>query len=175
MLAADDVLAVTGCFDEMQFLSLSMQWSPTLSDIDDDLLNTLLTYWSDLPRGPRLPCSSDVDPVNFKSALGHVLLLDVEEGGWDYRYRVFGSSIAARAGFDATGKLVSELPVQPMAPFYLAVYRACLERFEPLYTRHVPPPDIQVTSWDRLALPFEDGEGRINRFLVGMVPGDWRE
>ncbi len=173
-LIADDLAALRDYFDSLNTATPEIVWSPAPADLDEEVLRILLTYWTALPRGQSLPLSSAVDPMNMKAALGYIMLLDVMDDGWDFRYRVYGSSIARRSGFDATGKLVSALPIAPMAPFFIATYRACLARMVPMFARHVPPREIQVVSWGRLILPLEDGAGRIDRLLVGNVPGSWR-
>ena len=149
-------------------------WSPTSAELDEGALRVLLDYWIELPRGQDLPLASVLDPLQIRGALGLVMLLDVEDDGWDYRYRVYGTTIAERSGFDATGKLISELDLQPMGPFFIASYRACFESRGYMFSRHVPPLRSHTTSWDRIILPLEGEGGQINRLLVGNVPGTWR-
>ncbi|MDP6833172.1 MAG: PAS domain-containing protein [Alphaproteobacteria bacterium] len=173
-LIANDLAALRDYFAGLNASTPKVVWSPQAADLDEEVLRILLNYWTALPHGQSLPLSSAVDPMGMKAALGHIMLLEVVDDGWDFRYRVYGSAIAARSGFDATGKLVSELPIAPMAPFFMATYRACIERGAHLFARHVPPAEIQVVSWDRLILPLEDGAGQINRLLVGNVAGAWR-
>ncbi|MFC3226398.1 PAS domain-containing protein [Marinibaculum pumilum] len=148
-------------------------WSPWVDALDEEVLRILQAYWTDLPAGRRAPRAAAVNPARMKPALGYVMLLDVLEGGRDFRYRVYGSAIAARSGFEATGRTVSELPVAPMTEYFLASYRACLRRIEPLFTRHAPPVMLHVVGWDRLILPLEDDDGSIVRLLVGNVPRRW--
>ena len=150
------------------------RWSPSIEDLDEEVLRILLAYWQRMPKGLHLPLADGLDPLELGGALGLIMLLEVLDGGYDFRYRVYGSEIARRSGFDATGKCVSEIPVAPMSAYFMAGYRACLSRQEPLFTRHVPPVQIHVVSWDRIILPLEDGQGTVSRLLVGNVPGSWR-
>ena len=62
--------------------------------------------------------------MDIRQALGYVMVMDVEDEAWDYRYRVYGTLIAERSGFDATGKLISELALHPMEPFFISSYNA---------------------------------------------------
>ena len=146
-------------------------WSPGREDLDEEILRLLHAYWNHLPRGPAAPLARAVSPGQMKAALGFVMLLEAVRDGRDYRYRVYGSAIAARSGFDATGKTVSECPTAPLAEFFVASYRACRARKAPLFIRHAPPVLVHVVSWDRLILPLDDGRGEIGRLLVGNVPG----
>src|SRR3546814_15766909 len=93
--------------------------------------------------------------MQMRPALGHIMLLDVLDGGADYRYRVYGSEIAQRAGFDMTGKCTSELPTGSLASlFFIAVYQAVLLRPDPVYTWPQLPVDLPVNPWPRLLPPL---------------------
>jgi hypothetical protein len=173
-LLGGDPAVVSTHFEKLDAPPPIVIWSPTMEQLSSDTLRVLLAYWTRLPRGSTLPLASAVDPLEMSGALGYIMLMDVEDDGWDYRFRVFGSFIAEWAGFDATGKLISQLPVRPLAQFFIATYRACLERLEPMFTEHVPPSDVHTNNWQRLILPLEDGNGSINRILVGNVPGPWQ-
>ncbi|MEA1938087.1 MAG: PAS domain-containing protein, partial [Pseudomonadota bacterium] len=82
-----------------------------LSKIEDDVLRRLYIYW-DKCRGKRLfPARSDLDPVDFPYALGHIILLDVLQGnGPQFMVRLFGTWHAHRKGFDLTGRSIADDP-----------------------------------------------------------------
>ena len=173
-MIAEDFASTADYFEAHGVGPPIINWSPQLDQLEEPALRTLLSYWNELPKGVRLPLSQKIDPLNMRAALGYVMLLEVLDDGMDYRYRLYGSIIAGHAGFDATGLLVSEIPISQMVPFFLACYQACLMRKEHLFTRHVPPMEVRVRSWDRLILPLENGDGAIDRLLVGNIPGSWR-
>jgi hypothetical protein len=76
---------------------------------DDKSFADLLAYWN-RKRGDRLmPARADIDPVDLKSHLGSLLLIEVLPGLADFRYRLIGTNITAAYGRDSTGKTVSEL------------------------------------------------------------------
>ncbi|MDP6689768.1 MAG: PAS domain-containing protein [Alphaproteobacteria bacterium] len=133
-------------FQEVGTPTPEIIWSPSQAELEEEVLRVLLTYWRGLPRGRNLPLASKVDPLEMRPALGYVMLLDVEDDGWDYRYRVYGTSIAERSGFDATGKLLSELALRPMEPFFLASYRACVLQSSFMFARHIPPLRVHTSS-----------------------------
>jgi hypothetical protein len=58
-----------------------------------------------------------------------------------------------------------------MAVFFGAAYRAVRARCEPLVTVHSPPPEISATKWTRLILPLANDAGRVERLIVGNMPG----
>lgn len=153
----------------------TLVWSPTPGTLEHEPLRFLMDYWQRLRGGEDVPHATKIDPVEMRPALGNVMLLDVLDGGADFRYRLYGSKIAERAGFDMTGKRVSEIGTSTaVATFFVYVYQAVLKRREPIYTEHRPPASIQVTKWYRLVLPLADAAGMVNRLLVGNIPGDWR-
>lgn len=149
-------------------------WNPTPANLPDRRLHDLLAYWERLRPADGLPRLSDIDPVAMGDSVGYVMLLEAVPEG-DFRYRLYGSRIAERSGFDMTGKRTSEiLPSNPAIPlFFGAVYRAASVRRVPVHTRHVPPSQIQVVDWRRLILPLAGTDGRID-FLVGNIPGEPR-
>lgn len=148
-------------------------WAPTPADLPEPRLVTLLGYWSDLRGSGGLPALSAVDPTRLGDALGYAMLLEALQDG-DYRYRLYGSRIAERAGFDMTGKRTSEIPSNiATGALFGVVYRAAAARRTPIFTRHTPPAPIDVVRWSRLVLPMQGAEGRID-FLVGNVPGGRR-
>jgi hypothetical protein len=150
-------------------------WAPTAVDLGDERLRALLAYWSALPRErDGLPDLAAVDPVAMGPSVGYAMLLEALADG-DFRYLLYGTRIAERAGFDMTGKRTSEVPTHPaIGRFFQAVYAAVALRRTPVFTRHVPPPQVAVTEWSRLILPIRGRDLRLG-FLVGNVPGDYRD
>ena len=69
-------------------------WDPLPEQVEPDILRQLLIYWHDL-RGERVfPEPPEIDPFDFKFALGYIMLLDVIDHGVDFRYRLYGTKIA---------------------------------------------------------------------------------
>ncbi|MDZ7712774.1 MAG: PAS domain-containing protein [Rhodovibrio sp.] len=60
-----------------------------------------------------LPARSDVDPLRFGAkALPNMALIDLLDGGRDYRWRLSGERVSALMGTRLTGKRLSELEAQ---------------------------------------------------------------
>jgi hypothetical protein len=146
-------------------------WCPPLARLAAPQLRFLMEYWGDLAGARPMPQTRQIDAVEMRPALGHVNLLDVIEQGRDFRYRVFGSAIAAVAGFDMTGRHASALRARSeVVEFALAIYRAVVERREPLLTEHGPPSTVSSVAWHSLILPLADAGGAVARLLAGAVP-----
>ncbi len=147
-------------------------WKPRGEQLRSEPPRHLLAHWSSLAKAPRLPEIQQMDPLDLRPALGYVLLLDVVEGGQDFRYRLFGSAIGSVSGFDMTGKLLSEHPASAyVTEFSLAVGRAAVRRREPIYTLRRPVGAQDTSLWERLVLPLVDDD-RVVRLLVVSTPLD---
>jgi hypothetical protein len=154
------------------FEGVVLRWAPDAATLNVPELAFLLDYWRRLPKAGALARFDAIDPLEMRPALGNVMLLEADEAADDYRYRLYGSRIAERAGFDLTGKLTRDVPTHPAIGLLFRVgYRACARRMIPLFTRHVPPASVGVLYWSRLVLPLADEKGAARHFLVGNVPG----
>lgn len=149
-------------------------WDPQEDDLRHDELRFLLRWWRALAlaHDGLPPASLKLDPLTLRPALGHLATLQPVEGGRDFRFRLYGSLIADRSGFDMTGKLASAMPSSPdTVTFLTATYRAVTRACMPLYTEHTPWSGQSVTRWFRLLLPFVGAEGAVERIVVGNLPG----
>lgn len=89
--------------------------------------------------------------LDMRPALGFVIILERDAEEREYRYRLFGSSIARASGFDMTGKLMSEHPASRHATeFAIASTVACARQGLPLYTERQPARAEMTTRWSRL-------------------------
>jgi PAS domain S-box-containing protein len=148
-----------------------VRWCPTAGEMPAEPLRFLLAHWTKLRGGAALPHHRMVDPVEMRPALGFLMLLDLAEDGRDFRYRLYGSTIARASGFDMSGKLLSAHPATTHATeFSLAATLASVRRGLPLYTERRPVGTERTMRWPRLALPLVDEDDRIVRILAGTVP-----
>ncbi len=145
-------------------------WDPGPDDLPLDGLRFLLDHWRGIAGASSVPLVSTLDPIDLRPVLGNVMLVDVVEGGRNFRYRLYGSAIARVSSGDKTGRLLTELDGLP-SRFFFAVYRAVLHRPVPIYTHHVPPTMKNFRDWHRLILPLADENGAVVRFLVGCYAG----
>ena len=64
--------------------------------------------WRAKCRGSRPPGRSDFEIEELVPWFGHVIIMDVIDGGQDFRYRMIGTRITEFLDRDYTGKRVSE-------------------------------------------------------------------
>jgi hypothetical protein len=88
-----------GAFNDIEIID-----EPSFVSIRD-----LMAYWQGKCAGRVMPRRADIDPVDIPSHLRDVFLLDVLDGGKDFRYRLIGTRIVAGMGRDATGRRITEL------------------------------------------------------------------
>jgi hypothetical protein len=65
-------------------------------------------YWSRLAAA-RLPRRGEIDPVAIQEVLSNVMMLDVLDGGRDFRYRLAGSTVERNFGSSVKGVLLSDI------------------------------------------------------------------
>lgn len=88
---------------------------PPLGDIQvlaqpgDRSIQALHDYWMGKRGAHAVPMRQDVDPIELKDHLSSLFMLDVLDGGLDFRYRLVGTTIAEMSGRDVTGAKLSTL------------------------------------------------------------------
>lgn len=112
-------------------------------------------FWRALCPPGRLPPKSAVDPIAMKRWLGHLSIVEVIDGGMDYRFRLYGSAVAAAVGFDLTGRSVSEYPGERRGPMRES-YQLAVETRAPCYSSIIVRSGStpQLVVWERLLVPL---------------------
>ncbi len=170
-VAAGDTAAIRAVFGSVGASGPEVIWRPGIEHLKHRPLRFLSEHWTGLAAGREMPRADEIDAIAMRPALGFIILLDVVDGGRNFRYRLYGSALAAASDFDMTGRLLTDHKASPhVYGFYLAAYRAVLERREPLFTEHGPSHSVRTKAWHRLVLPLVDETGTIIRFLVGTIP-----
>ena len=76
--------------------------------------------------GKSVPVRPDIDITELRECIGNLLMLQVEDGGCDFRYLVHGTQVARDYGQDLTGKRITDIlndSSETLLAFYRAVYR----------------------------------------------------
>src|SRR5690349_9111742 len=74
------------------------------------LIAALLDYWEVKRDGRPMPDRRDIDPAELPpKLLPHLLLGETLDGGTRWRYRLVGTEIVRRLGFDPTGKYIDDV------------------------------------------------------------------
>jgi hypothetical protein len=169
-IAAGDLGAIAAVFRANGAYPPEANLSPTTEQIGQDPLRFLLDHWLKLAGDAPMPHVRQIDALELGPALGYIMLLDVVEGGRDFRYRLFGSKIARLSNFDMTGRLLSQHSASAYAvEFSLALYRNAVDQRRPVFAIRHPVRAEHTAKWLQLALPLRDDIGAVARLLAGTV------
>lgn len=135
--------------------------------LDADL-RRLFAFWKER-KGARLaPSRADMDPLNLRYILGNLLLVDVLRDPLRFRYRLCGTNVVTRAGFDLTGRFVDEHPEPQFREVALERYRLVLEIGGPHHTLRDAALDGRTRRYEVLMLPLASDGTEIDMIMVGM-------
>jgi hypothetical protein len=119
----------------------------------------LYDYWATRRRGRSFPARADLDPVEFSFALGNVTLIDVLYDPLRFRFRLVGSLMAQRMGWDLTGKMVDEIPDVQYRDSVIQGFRKVVELRRPNMTLYEREVNRKPRRFEVLRLPLAaDGE-----------------
>jgi len=77
--------------------------------IDQPTLSPLLAYWQKKRGARALPARRDIDPLEMGPLLlPHLILADLLDRGTRARFRLVGTLVVKRLGFDPTGKYLGD-------------------------------------------------------------------
>ncbi len=134
-------------------------------------LRRLLEYWQTKRRTlARLPARADIDPLEMRFALGHLILADVEHGDpLRFRHRLIGTRIVEHAGYDATGLYVDDIPDKELAQRLLQSYRDVVRTREPAYDRVGGFVGGRALNLEVLRLPLSSDGTKVDMVLTGAI------
>jgi hypothetical protein len=122
----------------------------------DPRLKGLLDYWRGKCSPGRLPARADIDPLELKSLLGNINLIEVvpqPDGTRRFRYRLFGTEFVFYHGGDLTGQWIDQIGN--------AVYR---QELAALYEHVVATGATPMLSYDYIL------DSRRHRFQAVILP-----
>ena len=137
--------------------------------VESAVLRGLYAYWRQQSPPNRLPGRADIDPVDIRNALPHVMLIDVLESRRDFVYRLVGTHIVQAAGFDFTGWTVAEFFASTSDDGRIEEYVQVAAEGHPRYGYYrMLDPDRSHFFYERLIMPLAaDGE-KVDMLLCGF-------
>ena len=87
--------------------SLKGELNPQLDDAPE--LRTLLDYWRGKCPPGGIPGRNAIEPLELKSHLGSLFIVEPLDGENDFRYRLIGADLTAIHGQEFTGSTVRQL------------------------------------------------------------------
>ncbi|WP_420403749.1 PAS domain-containing protein [Nisaea sp.] len=89
--------------------------------------------------------------------LGNIMVLELDREREDFRYRLYGSEIAARSGFDMTGKWVSDFRSE-IGDVFHSQYRKAVHEKRLIVSRNPYLHSRAPCDWERIICPVASGE-----------------
>ncbi|GHD43091.1 hypothetical protein GCM10017083_08780 [Thalassobaculum fulvum] len=132
-------------------------------------LAAALAAWEAAPKVDGIPLRRSVSPELVPDAVGQIGIVDVLPTG-DFRYRLFGSALVAALGYDATGRLTSELDPPEYAELITRQYRAVVTARRPiLHEIRTQGSEARMLRYFRLTAPLTLGDGRVDQLWMTVA------
>jgi len=142
--------------------------------IETPCLRQLYIYWEQRRGERRFPARRDLDPLDFRSALGHITLIDVLYDPLRFRFRLHGTDLVRRAGYDMTGKMIEELPNPTNRATLIERCRALVETRQPIRIADKRPLGTRVYGYEAVWLPLGENGLTVTMLMGGLVYRDSR-
>ncbi len=111
----------------------------------------------------------DFRPADVSWMLGKIYMMDVIDGGADYRFRLLGAALTGLHGCDHTGKRLSEVEYPGLKDALIAELGVVLKRREMLYFRgKVIWPGRESIGAEKLLVPMS-GENGDTAVILGAL------
>ncbi len=142
----------------------------TLPDQVNPVIRRFHEYWLSKCRDNRLPSRDQIDPLEMRPFLPHVILFDVEHlpGGYRFRNRLVGTHVVGLFGMDVTGLYIEEKSAPRAFPALHGRLAAVVEQRQPIYgIAEAPLPDRDFVRFEHLTAPLST-DGVLIDFLLGV-------
>lgn len=97
-------------------------------------LGALLCYWEKKRGKRRMPARRDIDPIEMdRRVLPQLMLCELSGHGNVIRFRLVGTSLAKRFGFDPTGQCLGDFAQSPYLDFLGGLMRRSYAEAAPIY------------------------------------------
>ncbi|MEQ8707973.1 MAG: PAS domain-containing protein [Rhodospirillales bacterium] len=113
-----------------------MQIDEILQTTQSRNIQNALQFWNWSRQGKQLPAREDINLTEIPSLLLGLTLLDVVDGGQDYRVRYVGRNIINNQTLKV-GQLQSEMPAQEGRTLIRKRYQRVLDERRPVLQRYV--------------------------------------
>ena len=144
--------------------------NPPAERLEHPVLRQLFAYWEAKRGGRMAPARHEIDPVDFRYALGWVNLLEVHPGAKDFEFRVFGSLLARvlQQDTDLTSTAGTD-DAEFHAVAMQDMTRVITER-KPLRIFRDLQTGIRRYRFEVLLLPLSDDGETVNMLLTCAIP-----
>lgn len=124
-------------------------------------------YWDGKRCGRRMPARRDIDPVEMKSWLAHMQLVDVHHNPRRLVYRLVGEIDVSFRGYNPAGRTVEECGIGRSLQETLKNYDLVVTGRSPVYdwSDYVSKSGY-LTSQECILLPLSDDDATVNMVMT---------
>lgn len=146
----------------------------TSADCREPAIGQLYDYWQKQRGDHRFPARQDLDPLGMKTALGGITIFEVHRntpipGRLRFRYRLIGSDIVTRDGFDLTGKWLDELPLQQYRALLTGRLQMLCAEPGPLLVRNKQFYDERWYDYEAIWLPLASDHQTLDMLMACQI------
>ena len=120
---------------------------------DPAILRTF-EYWLEKRGQRRFPARADLDPLDLRYVIGDVCIIDVARDPRRFSYRLVGTRIVQRDGYDMTGKSLDCLPDAEYREAIRATFAKACDRGFPILGSRDQVIDDRIRAYEFLILPL---------------------
>lgn len=155
----------------------ALRWAFTPQDCREPAIAQLYAYWLARKGAHAFPGRQDIDPVEMKFALGGITLFDIHRPSdtnpaLRFRYRLIGSDIVARDGFDLTGRFLDELPLAQYRGLIEGRLKALVENPAPLLIHNKQFYDQRWYDYEAIWLPLAGDHVNVDIMMACQIFAD---
>ena len=137
--------------------------------IEHPILQRMYRYWDAKRGGRRYPSRADIDPMDFKFALGRVSLVDVLRDPLRFRYRIVATQLTEHLGYEMTGKLADEIPEPDVRDYTILGYTRAVAAESAVHDAGEIVVDRRRWTMESLFLPLSTDGSTIDMLLVCRI------
>ena len=145
---------------------------PALS-ISHPKLQQLYEYWKTKRGARNMPARADIDPLEMMFVIGNIILVDVlAETPLRFRIRLHGTNLVQRVGYELTGKMLDDLPVNDFRRLAQQSFTEAVITAAPLAGYRDRVIDGRLTRYETVILPMSGDGERVDMLLIGLIYDD---
>jgi hypothetical protein len=136
-----------------------------LTSAESPAIAGAVDYWRARAGSAAMPSRAQIDPIEMRSFLRKVLLIDVMENG-DFVYRLCGTEITEGNRRDLTGLCADEASLGASAPQFLDAYRRTIAARAPVFfVGRMWWQERGYVSFEQVMLPLSSDGQAVDKLL----------
>lgn len=140
------------------------------SEIKEPILRQVYDYWRGKCRDGAIPDRADLNPAEMTALLPHIFMMDIVDVGARFRYRLVGTEIVFKVGFDATGQFLDEVVGGDYLEHMRTLFLKVVTTRKGVYSSSTfQYPEREHVHTARLYLPLTNGGDAVAIIFAGQV------